>query len=251
MKNLLKDLDVKILILSRGRYNTIKTVDILPEYIEVLVPESEEQEYRNRINNPILTVPDSIKGLGCLRNWVLDNFPERTVIMLDDDISKCYELTHEKTKNISDKEEVLQILINCYIMADDLGVKCFGFNQSDIRKYNGTEPFSLNSFLGCVIGVIGREHRFRDDKFKVDYDFCLSCMLTDRITFQDSRYYFSQLRDNNTGGNSIFRTQTEFDRSIETLEQKWGKCITVKRDLYNCNVSIRSNVKRKQDIRYE
>ena len=145
----------------------------------------------------------------------------------------------------------LQILINCYIMADDLGVKCFGFNQSDIRKYNGTEPFSLNSFLGCVIGVIGREHRFRDDKFKVDYDFCLSCMLTDRITFQDSRYYFSQLRDNNTGGNSIFRTQTEFDRSIETLEQKWGKCITVKRDLYNCNVGIRSNVKRKQDIRYE
>ena len=76
-------------------------------------------------------------------------------------------------------------------------------------------------------------------------------MLTDRITFQDSRYYFSQLRDNNTGGNSIFRTQTEFDKSIETLEKKWGKCITVKRDLYNCNVSIRSNVKRKQDIRYE
>ena len=106
MKNLLKDLDVKVLILSRGRYNTIKTVDILPSYIEVLVPESEEQEYRNRIDNPILTVPDSIKGLGYLRNWVLDNFPERTVIMLDDDISKCYELTHEKTKSITDKEDV-------------------------------------------------------------------------------------------------------------------------------------------------
>ena len=41
MKNLLKNLDVKVLILSRGRYNSIKTVDILPEYIEVLVPESE------------------------------------------------------------------------------------------------------------------------------------------------------------------------------------------------------------------
>lgn len=94
----MKDLDVKVLILSRGRYNSIKTVDILPSYIEVLVPESEEQEYRNRIDNPILTVPDSIKGLGYLRNWVLDNFPERTVIMLDDDISKCYELTHEKNK---------------------------------------------------------------------------------------------------------------------------------------------------------
>ena len=85
-KDFLNDYSIKLLILSRGRSSTITTTAIMPEWVEVLVPESEEALYRAAVKNPILTIPDSIIGLGRVRNWVLRHFEERTIIMLDDDI---------------------------------------------------------------------------------------------------------------------------------------------------------------------
>ena len=51
---------------------------------------SEVEEYTKRYANPILTIPDEIMGLGPVRNWVLDNFKENIVIMIDDDIDATY-----------------------------------------------------------------------------------------------------------------------------------------------------------------
>lgn len=72
---------IRLLILSRGRSNSIlnNTLKVFPDWVEVLVPESEREEYESRIPNPVLTVPDSIEGLGRLRNWVLDSFDDETI----------------------------------------------------------------------------------------------------------------------------------------------------------------------------
>jgi len=165
--------------------------------------------------------------------------------MIDDDISRVYNLTGQNARNVRD-EELLQVLINTSVMAQDLGVHCFGYTQTDIRKYSGCNPFGLLGWVGCVIGVIGREYRFRDDKYKIDIDFCLQNLLKDRIIWMDNRYYFVQYRDNNTGGNSIWRTQQGFNESIESLKSKWKGCIKVS---YNkSQVSIRLAFKRKGSI---
>ena len=245
-KDYLKKYDIRIIILSRGRYNTITTTNILPDWIEVLVPESEYSSYKQRLENPLLTIPDEIEGLGAVRNWVLDNFKERTIIMLDDDIKRLYSLTGEYSEEIDDKEEVVQVLINTAVMANDMGVKVFGYNQTDIRKYNATEPFRLSTWIGGVIGVIGRRYRFRQDKFKVDIDYCLQNLLDERILLQDARYLFSQLRDNNIGGNSIFRTEEGYNKSVETLKRKWGDCIKVKNHKGQLHISL--NVARRQKL---
>lgn len=234
--------------MSRGRSDSISTVDIVPEWVEVLVPDNEVALYRKTIKNPLLVIPHEIEGLGAVRNWVLDNFKEETVIMLDDDFACPYALTEEVSRRIEDPEEVVQILINTAVMAKDLGVHCFRFSQTDIRKYNGCEPFSLCTWVGGVIGVIGRKYRFRQDKFKVDIDFCLQNLLVDRIIFQDNRYKFTQKRDNNKGGNSAFRTEESFNQSIKSLQDKWGDCLNVG-DFKN-QVKIRLNVKRRQPIEY-
>lgn len=232
--------------MSRGRYDTIKTHKILPSFIEVLVPESEKEMYESRIINPVITVPDSVKGLGFLRNWVLEHFPEETVIMIDDDIHYFYCLTGENTKAV-DSDEFFQHLINTAVMAKDAGCHVFGFSQTDIRKYNGTQPFSLNGWVGCIIGVIGRKYRFRDDYFKVDIDMCLQSLLVDRIIWIDNRFYCSQDRDNNKGGNAKFRTKENFQRSVDSLLAKWGDCLKV--SWHDNNISIKTNVKRRQDIK--
>lgn len=184
------------------------------------------------INNPIITTPDSIQGLGRLRNWCLDNFNEPSVIMIDDDISYFYRLTGPKTEAVTDPDEVLQILVNTCIMARDAGAKVFGFSQTDIRKFKGYEPFSLCAWIGTIIGVNGRKYRFRDDKFKVDIDFCLQNLLVERIVWMDNRYYASNNKDNNRGGNAKFRTEEDYNKSIDSLKQKWGACINV-RDYQN------------------
>lgn len=239
--------DIKILILSRGRSNKVTTTRLVPDYIDVLVPESEKELYESNLPNKVLTIPDSFRGLGQVRNWVLDNFKEETLIMLDDDLTTLYCMTEEKARNIKDKDEVIQILINDAVMAKDMGVHCFGYSQTDIRKFNGTEPFRLSTWVGGVMGVIGRKYRFRDDYFKVDIDFCLKNLLVDRIIFVDNRYYFIQNRDNNTGGNSIYRTQEAYQKSCETLKKKWGKYINIKAKT-GSQISISLNVKRKQGV---
>lgn len=239
------------MILSRGRSGSIaeNTCRVLPEWVEVLVPESEADLYRKQIPNPLLTVPDSIEGLGRLRSWVLDNFTEETVVMVDDDISHFYRLTGALTERIEDPDEVAQVIINAAVMCKDAGCSVFGFSQTDIRKYNATAPFNLTGWVGCIVGVVGRKYRFRDDKFKVDIDFCLQCMLVDRILWIDNRYYAAQRRDNNLGGNARWRTQEDFQKSIDSLVSKWGSSLKV--GYHKNQVRIRTNVKRKQAIRYE
>lgn len=235
-----------MVILSRSRSETINTHRLLPDFIEVLVPESQRDEYAARLKNPIITCPDSVQGLGMLRNWVLDNFREETVVMIDDDIRVCICKTGFRTRNIKDPLEFLQVLTNIAIMAKDAGCHCFGMSQTDIRKYNPTSPFNLNTWVGCVIGVIGRKYRFRDDPFKVDIDFTLQNLLVDRIVWVDDRYYCYQARDNNRGGNAQFRSKEKFEESVRTLLEKWGKYL--KKKMHAGQIGLSIQVKRKQVI---
>lgn len=223
---------------------------MLPDFIEVVVPDNEVDKYREVISNPIVPIPSSLEGLGRVRNWCLKNFKEETIIMIDDDISIMYCITDYKARRIDDKDEFLQILINTAVMAKDSGAHCFGYNQTDSRKYMCTDPFNLCTWVGCIIGVIGKDTEFRDDKFKVDIDFCLKKLLTDRIVWVDSRYYCIQKRDCNKGGNSLFRTEDEYQKSLDSLLKKWGRFLKLSRN-HKSQVSLKLNVQRKQAIDYE
>ena len=249
----MKELSIKILIISRSRWKTINkhAGQMLPEWIEVLVPESEKEAYEANMPNPILTIPDEVEGLGQVRNWVLDNFKEETVIMVDDDVIRMVNLSGIRTRRVEDREEVVQAMINTAIMSRDMGVHFFGYSQTDIRKFNGTDPFKLNTWVGCVVGINGRKYRFRNDKFKVDIDYALQNLLTDRIIFCDNRYYFYQERDNNKGGNSLYRTEEDLERSMHDLEKKWSPFLTINRNKHKNNVQLKMNVPRRQVIKYD
>lgn len=242
----MRRLSIRIVILSRGRPDSIITTKLFPEWVEVIVPESEKQLYESVIKNPILTTPDNIIGLGMLRNWCLDNLPERSIVMVDDDISKFYCLTGELTKAVKDPEEVVQIIINTCVMSRDAGCKVFGFNQTDIRKYKGYEPFNLKTWVGTIIGVNDRKYRFIDNKFKVDIDYCMQSLLVDRIVWVDTRYYASNKKDCNRGGNATFRTKEGFHDAIKKLKDKWGDCLLVKNHKNQVNMSF--NFDRKQSL---
>lgn len=198
-------------------------------FATLLVPTDEVELYRHT-GLPIETVPPEIRGLGPLRNWVLDNYQEHTVVMVDDDITNLWCTCRESGYSVKDPEAIEQLLRNTAQLAMDLGSSCFGYQQAwDVRKYRASQPFSFNSWVGGVIGVIGRKHRFMENqKFKVDIDFCLEVLRHDRIVLRDNRYSFVQTRNTNKGGNSVYRTQEAVEREFQRLKNKWGKYIKVR-----------------------
>lgn len=245
----LKHLGIRILVPSRGRSEVARTQRILPDWVEFVVPKSQESDYRKAIDNPLILIPDEINTLGTTRNYILDSIEEETIIMLDDDIFKMYCLTGENTKEVKDPEEVIQVLVNTAIMAKEAGARVFGFSQSDIRKYKGHSPFSMCTWLGTVIGVIGRKYRFLDGRNKVDVDYCLQNLLVERIVWCDCRYWFRNNKNAVKGGTSETKTQDSEKADYDFLEKRWGEYVKRAKN-GKSNRKLRLNVERKQKLDY-
>ena len=216
------DLDLSVVIISRGRSKSITTHIVAP-FAHLIVPESQISQYQYT-GVPITPIPDNIEGLGAVRNWVLENVTSECVIMMDDDITKLWcnvGLAGYTITNPQDVYTVLEVAAQC---AKDIGVATFGFNQTwDVRAYDASKPFSLNDMLGGVIGVIGRKRRFLScNKFRVDVDYTLEGLKHERRIWRDNRYSFVQTRNTNIGGNAEFRTRRGVEREQELLKNKWG-----------------------------
>lgn len=238
-------MDARVVILSRSRWDTITTHKLFP-YATLVVPESEEKHYKPIFDGVIVTIPDDIVGIGNVRNWILDNFDEKIIVMADDDIRHVRCAVGENGYILDYPEDVFMVLFQAMVCADDLGVGVFGFNQksADVRKYNADLPFKLNSWIGGVIGVIGRDIRFSSNKFKTDIDFCLRNLLKKRIVWVDERYSFIQVRIKNKGGNSKFRTKDKVEEEIKGLKQQWKGHFKLSRTKSGTKVKL--DVKRRQ-----
>lgn len=236
-------------ILSRGRSRIITTHQFFPNAL-LVCPDTEVDLYHKKCpNSKIVEIPEQVRGLGAVRNWVLDNIPG-DVVMFDDDMQKCFYVGAENYRHFNDIEQMWQIVENCWINASDAGAMAFGFNQTwDIRKFVPCEPFLLHSWIGNIVGIIGRdaEVRFTEvNKSKVDIDFCLTNLLVKRKLWIDNRYAFVFRRDNNAGGSSEFRHSNLVATEMEYLKRKWGKYISISK--VKTKESIRIKVQRTQDI---
>lgn len=215
-----------IVILSRGRWDTITTHKLIPD-ATLIITDQEEQKY-SHIDIQKKIIPAKIKGISAVRNWVLENMKEKIIVMFDDDIDKMYILTGTYCDTTKKPEYIKDVIENTAQMAEDLEVGCFGWNQSwDTRKYDPFKPFKFNKWIGTAIGVIGKEIKWDNAlMFKCDIDFCLQQMWKKRILWNDTRYAFSCKRDKNKGGNSLFRTHEKIQSEIEYLKNKWGKWLS-------------------------
>ena len=242
-------MQLKKVILSRGRSQHISTHDILTGF-DLVVPVSEVSDYMAMVKNAdaIVPIPDEVVGLGAVRNWILDHYEEEVVIMFDDDIKYCLSVLNLSPVRMDHPDEIEGIIVNCALNAEEAGAKCFSFSQTcDVRKYSHSQPFLLNSWVGSVVGVIGRELRFTEkNKLKVDIDFTLQNLKKHRIVWVDARFGFVPTRDTNVGGNSAFRSQEQLDLEIQFLKDKWGKHLKVSNSKSKYKTSI--NVKRTQQL---
>lgn len=241
-------MSVRIIIPSRKREKVLRdsSLPLFPT-ATVCVAESEEASYR-RLTDHIVTHPDSISGIGPLRQWILDNFHEDRLLQVDDDVYALIALTGNKIRRITDPATVLQLVENTAECAAGAGAKIWGFNQTwDIRKYKPQKPITLCGWVGGVIGVVGREAKWDTGlKLRADIDACLTSLLKHRITYTDLRFSFAQRRFEGAGGNALQRSSEGHEREIRHLQRKWGTYLSVRRS--KTTVLLRVHVQRSRPM---
>lgn len=190
--------------------------------------------------------PDEVSGIAPIRQWVLDHFDDECIVMVDDDVYELVFLVHYVPRKMSEPDVVEQVVANAASVAYGVGAPVFGFNQAwDVRKFRPFEPFSLNSWVGGVIGIIGRDLAYDTSlRLRADIDFCLQALLHKRVTFVENRFSFLHRRFGLAGGNAGSRSSRRNEEELEYLQRKWGKHLSVADKKTTTRVAI--HVRRRQ-----
>ncbi len=220
---------MKIIIPTKGRADTIRDngLRLFPN-ATLCVGDNEVDEYA-KVSDNLLVHPANVVGIGPLRQWVLDHVDDPCVVMVDDDVKRVYCQTGFHKRRIEDPDVVGAIVERMAILAQDAGVRVFGWQQA-ARPYSyaNFKPFSLNTWVGGVIGIIGRELRFDQSLLlRADIDFCLQSLMHDRFMLLDGRYSFIHVRFAGSGGNASNRSSDRHAREIAYLQKKWGPYLKI------------------------
>lgn len=215
---------MKIVIPSKGRAETIgaKSLKLFPDAL-VCVGENEVQAYQS-VSPNLLVHPAKVVGIGPLRQWVLEHVDDPCVVMVDDDVTHVYSQVGFHKWRIEDADTARAIVERLAILAQDAGVRVFGFQQAARPlSYANFRPFSLNTWVGGIVGIIGRQLRYDTSLLlRADIDFCLQSLLHDRIVLVDGRYSFIHTRFAGQGGNASNRSAERHGQEIAYLKRKWG-----------------------------
>ena len=191
----------------------------------LLVPESELAQYHH-IPLAKQTVPDDVMGISSLRNWIIKQFKEDAIIMLDDDITACVCMVSLRCRKLS-PDETMAMLTNAAFCARGAGARLFGWHQrSDPRLLQRNDPFGVNHWVGGAVGIVrdanGEVPKWDELlKCKCDIDATLQELLDNRLVWNEARFCFVQERDKNLGGNSLFRSAERIATEKRHLKRKW------------------------------
>ena len=220
---------MKILIPTKGRADVIgdKALRLFPD--ATLCVGADEVDAYAKVSQDLLVHPPEVVGIGPLRQWVLDHVDDPCVVMVDDDVTHVYSQVGFHKQRIEDADTARAIVERVAILAQDAGARVFGFNQAARPlAYANFDPFSLNTWVGGLVGIIGRELRY-DQRLllRADIDFCLQSLLHDRIVLVDARYSFIHTRFAGAGGNARQRSSERHEREMAYLKRKWGPYLDV------------------------
>lgn len=215
---------MRIVIPSKGRANTIseKALRLFPDAL-VCVGDDEVDAYA-KVTQNLLVHPASVVGIGPLRQWVLDHVDDPCVVMADDDMTHVYDQTGFHKRRIENPDTVRAIVERLAILATDAGARVFGFTQAARPlTYSNCRPFSLNTWVGGLVGIVGRDLRYDTSLLlRADIDFCLQSLMHDRFVMVDARYCFVHVRFAGSGGNARQRSAERHEQEIKYLKRKWG-----------------------------
>lgn len=235
-------MEFKIVIPTANRFDRIVSNNYFKNSI-ICCPESEYDRYKYACpKTEIVTHPDSVKGLGAKRNWILNEFG--SVFMIDDDVKGLTRLYSTKRRQQCSAEEAYWIIQNAANVAKLAGAYLYGFNHfRNPAHYHGHEVFKMTGYVnGCGLGIHeGGGLSFRSDLIAVN-DFYVSALnaYKNRFCMIDNRFVFNQNKiANEKGGLGNFRNNETEKSDINILQDLFGDAIVSKKNTTTSKSSIK------------
>lgn len=219
---------IHVAIKSYKRAGRVKTLMVAP-FAHVWIPESQEDEYLEFYDpDQIVTIPDELDGNLCRKqNAILDRSPCEWTLILDDDITGigCWDLGDHFYLS---PEEVEYLIIQGFILADDLGVELWGIHQGrDELWYETFQPFHLLApILGPFHGHLSPSIRYDESVLgKDDYDFWLQNVRKHRKTLRLDKYHYLHDHGKEPGGFVSMRSMEAEEAGVMRMREKWGDTV--------------------------
>jgi len=226
------EIDIKVVIPTAGRYDTITTHKVVDNCI-LCVPEEQEKFYRVSCPDTEIVTHPPLVGLGAKRNWIYEKFGH--VFMLDDDckgMRRMYSENKEQDKVDSKTAyDLIQFTGNMCHMA---GLYVFTFNRyAQPKNYHGHSPIKLKGLVyGQAMGwLAGSKIKMRND-IKCNNDIYLSLMnaYKHRMIWQDERFTFDFYGyGGNKGGLASVRTEEVEKNDFLLLKEMFGDAVATKK----------------------
>jgi hypothetical protein len=240
--------ELQVVIPSRRRVESCAwTVKLFKNPI-VCVAEEEKGDYKD-VGAELVTHPNDVVGLGPLRQWILDHFPQRCIFQCNDDVRSLYCVVGFRPRKIVDPEAIERIILNNANLCADLGISCFSFSpfQDDVRKFRPQKPFSTTRLEGAMLGIIGRKVKYDPNVRQFDdVDLSLQCCLQERFVWQDSRFAADHNFITKGGGNTVSRGLENTKRELQYMKRKWGPYLGA--GYSKETISLKVKVSRSQDL---
>ena len=144
---------MKILIPSYNRAGNVSTYHKIDDSI-IVVPESQYKDYvKHYDKSRLFVIPDKLDGnVARKRNAILDNYPDKEIFMIDDDLINVKEI---KTGRKLNSIEFTRLIESGFDIINGLGLHFFGFNWSNQPLHNNPEiPFSFTKRFYAGVGIV-------------------------------------------------------------------------------------------------
>ena len=228
----------KIYIPTCGRSDRQITWNNLPQKWKdktVLVVDSTEV---NKYDKPILSIPEGMKGIASIREWIVKQTQEEKICMFDDDLDLVYTRKTDESgptnKKLNDDE--VDEMMNLMSEWLDDHVFCgldatWSHPQFDI-DYKFCGRVCSNVFYN-IKTLPMNEINWTDLEISEDYNIALQLLTRGFSNKVSTRYRVSPVGNFSAGGCSSYRTIELHNESFIKLQEKFPKFITLKEKVQN------------------
>jgi hypothetical protein len=194
------------------------------------VHKSELQDYKN---HECEIITHNKNSLAEIRQYLYKKFGD--IFMVDDDIVSVEKLfTNEDVKLTP--VQIHDLIQNTYHVANDIGAKLFGFNNTmNPKHYKPQKPFVANGYVNaCAFGLIKDANLHFSPKTVACESHWINLLNAyyNRYSFVDTRYAFRQKPKSTfllEGGQTLKRTTITEQRDTLYLRMMFGNSVQLKK----------------------
>lgn len=219
---------------SRKRTHVLVNNPFLP-VTNVFVAEEEYDTYAKALRNvphgALLT--HNTHGLSRIRNVMLSTAFRKDHLFQyhsDDDFVYFSYLGGRLSRQFSDLNDCLAIILQSALVASDIPCGLFGYSHSALpQEASPLSPFDLRGRINVDFGILDRDLRFDEDlPVLTDADYFLQTVAKYGVAWKDMRF-FTCTAENAVldGGLAHIRTTASTERAFEYLTTKWGSDVVL------------------------